>query len=251
MKVTATIQARTGSSRLPGKVLMDIGGKQMLLWQVERIKRARLVDEIIIATSLSRSDDAIESFCFDHDIKCFRGSENDVLDRLANCIRKNNIDIHLECYGDSPFIDPQIIDEIIGFYFKKNIPNGYFSSALETTYPPGMEVTIYKGDILIEVDSLVAKDDHLREHVGYNITRFSDKYPLISILAPDYLYNPNIYLEVDTQEDIDVLRNIANHFQKNKKDHFSLIEILNFLNHNQYLTEKNKLIPRRWKDFRK
>ncbi len=251
MKVTATIQARMGSSRLPGKVLMDICGKPMLLWQVERIRRARLVDEIIIATTFSVADDAIETFCKKNNIKFFRGSENDVLDRVANLIKEKNIDIHVECYGDSPFIDPQIIDESIGFYLKKDIPNGYFSSALETTYPPGMEVTIYRGRMLTEVNNLISKNDPLREHVGYNITRFKDKFPLISILAQDYLYNPDIYLEVDTKEDIEVLREVTKHFLKINKNHFSLIEIINFLNENNYLIEKNKLVERRWKDFRK
>ena len=162
MKVTATIQARMGSSRLPGKVLMDICGKPMLLWQVERIRRARLVDEIIIATTLSESDNEIETFCKINNIRFFRGSENDVLGRIACLISERNIDIHLECYGDSPFIDPQIIDESIGFYLKKNIPNGYFSSSLETTYPPGMEVTIYRGNMLTEVNNLIPKNDPLR-----------------------------------------------------------------------------------------
>ena len=251
MKVTATIQARMGSSRLPGKVLMDICGKPMLLWQVERIRRSRLVDEIIIATTFSKADDAIETFCKKNNIKLFRGSENDVLYRLASLISKENIDIHLECYGDSPFIDPQIIDECIGFYLKKNIPNGYFSSALETTYPPGMEVTIYRGKMLIEVNNLISKNDPLREHVGYNITRFKDKFPLFSLVAQDYLYNPDIYLEVDTKEDIEVLREVTKYFLKINKKHFSFIEIVNFLNENHDLIKKNKFVERRWKDLRK
>ena len=251
MKVTATIQARMGSSRLPGKVLMDICGKPMLLWQVERIRRARLVDEIIIATTLSESDNEIETFCKKNNIRFFRGSENDVLDRISRLISERNIDIHLECYGDSPFIDPQIIDENIGFYLKKNIPNGYFSSSLETTYPPGMEVTIYRGNMLTEVNNLIPKNDPLREHVGYNITRFKDKFPLISVKAQDYLHNPEVYLEVDTKEDIELLRVITKHFLEINKNHFSLIEIINFLNKNKNLIEKNKFVERRWKNFRK
>ena len=87
MNITATIQARMGSSRLPGKVLADICGKPMLLWQIERIKKSRLVDNVVVGTSDSVLDDEIELFCKDNKIDCYRGSETDVLNRISSLLR--------------------------------------------------------------------------------------------------------------------------------------------------------------------
>ena len=99
-----------GSSRLPGKVLKSINDKPMLLWQIERIRRSRLIDNIIVATSNSELDNEIVKLCIENEIQYFRGSENDVLARVANLLEINDVDIHVECYGDSPLIDPQLID---------------------------------------------------------------------------------------------------------------------------------------------
>ena len=116
MNITATIQARMNSKRLPGKVLENIMSKPMLQWQIERLKRSRLVDDIIIATTDSKQDDPIQKLCEKLNIKFYRGSENDVLGRVNNLLQKFDVEIHLECFGDSPLLDPQIIDEFIGFF---------------------------------------------------------------------------------------------------------------------------------------
>ena len=124
MKIIATIQARMGSTRLPGKVLKDICGKPMLLWQVDRIKKSRLIDDVIIATTTSPKDDEIVQFGIKNNIKYYRGSEDDVLNRVASLICKFGIDLHIEFCGDSPLPDPQLIDEFIGYYLK-NQDNRY------------------------------------------------------------------------------------------------------------------------------
>ena len=148
MNITATIQARMNSTRLPGKVLTNIMGKPMLQWQIERLKRSRLIDEIILATTDSYKDDPIQDLCEKLNIKFYRGSENDVLGRVNNLLQKYNVEIHLECFGDSPLIDPQIIDEFIGFFLKKRCEIDFLSSALKSSYPAGMEVSIYNSSIL-------------------------------------------------------------------------------------------------------
>ena len=155
MKIVATIQARMGSTRLPGKVLKDICGKPMLLWQVERIKRSRLIDDVIIATTTSSIDDEIVQFCIENNIKYFRGSEDDVLNRVASLIQKFGIDLHAEFCGDSPLPDPQLIDEFIGYYLKNQDNFDYVSSSMETTYPPGQEITLYRGITLIELNEFM------------------------------------------------------------------------------------------------
>ena len=222
----------------------------MLLWQIERIKRSRLVDRVVVGTSVSSKDDEIARFCDDHKIDCFRGSEDDVLKRISTLLKSYAVDLHVECYGDSPLIDPQIIDEFIGYYLKHFDDADYFSSALETTYPPGLEVTLYDAKVLLQVDEMVSITDPMREHVGYNVTRFPKKFRTYSFKAPPWLYYPNTFLEVDTPEDLDVVRNVVSYFVSLGKDHFSLVEILNLLLENKALFEGNTHIERRWRTLR-
>jgi spore coat polysaccharide biosynthesis protein SpsF len=250
MNITATIQARMGSSRLPGKVLADVCGKPMLLWQVERIRRSRLIDRVVVGTSNSPLDDQIADFCERYDIICYRGSENDVLNRIAWLLRDLSVDLHIECYGDSPLIDPQIIDEYIGYYLKYKNEADYFSSALETTYPPGLEVTLYPANILIELEQQLDSNDPAREHVGYNITRFPKLYRQQTLTAPSWFFEPNIYLEVDTAEDLAMLRAVVGHFVEKGSEHFGLGEILSFLREKPELTKLNNSVERRWKELR-
>ncbi len=249
--VVATIQARMSSSRLPGKVLKKICGKPMLLWQVERIRQSRLIDDVIIGTSISKADDLIANFCFENNIKFFRGSENDVLDRIANLLEKYNVDFHAEFYGDSPLPDPQIIDEIIGFYFKNFDTDNYVSNAIKTTYPPGLEVSIYSSHILKNVNNLVAIDDPLREHVGFNITRFPELYNQISIEAPRRFNFPEIYLEVDTNKDLILIQKIFSYFKSIGFETFGTAQIIEFLQNNPELIKINNEENRRWKEFRR
>ncbi len=249
MNITATIQARMGSSRLPGKVLKIVNNKPLLLWQVERIKNCRLIDNIIIATSTSKLDDQIVEFCLKNNIEFFRGSENDVLERVANLLEERKVDIHVECYGDSPLIDPRIIDESIALFFKYKNKADYFSSSLKTTYPPGLEVTIYFASILIEVNKRISKDDPLREHVGFNITRFSE-FKLFSFEAPLQLNKPDLYLEVDTIEDFKLIKHVINHFIKIKKENFTAYDLVEYFEKNAELASINNNVERRWKSFR-
>jgi spore coat polysaccharide biosynthesis protein SpsF len=250
MNITATIQARMSSSRLPGKILADLCGKPMLQRQIERIKRSRLIDNIVVATTTSKADDVVESFCLQNNYNYYRGSENDVLKRIASLLSDKNVEIHVECHGDSPLIDSQIIDEFIGFYLKNKNTVDFCSSTLKTTYPPGFEVTVYPASILIDVDKLIAVDDPMREHVGYNITRFPNRYRLHSLAAPFPLHAPETYLEVDTLEDLDVVRSIFSHFASQDNYNFGLNEILCFLRENPGYVKHNCSIKREWKKLR-
>ena len=250
MRITASIQARLGSTRFPGKVLKTICGKPMLLWQVERIRRSRLVDEVYVATTCLPQDDEIEEFCSKHNILCYRGAENDVLNRIASFIRELNVEIHLECYGDSPLIDPHLIDEFIGYFLKYSGQIDYVSNALKTTYPPGMEVVLYPGHVLDALDRKLSGDDPLREHVGFNITRFPERYRLAGLEAPPCYFRPNIYLEVDTQNDFEVVSRVVSYFVEQNCECFTLSQIIHFLDQSPKLTALNSSIERRWKPLR-
>jgi spore coat polysaccharide biosynthesis protein SpsF len=251
MKIVASIQARLGSTRLPKKVLKEINGKPMLLRQVERLRSSRLVDEVIVATTVNPNDDEIVVFCKDYGIKYFRGSEDDVLNRISSLILENEVDIHVECFGDSPFTDPHIVDEVVGYYLKYQDKYDFVSNSLSTTYPPGLEVLVYSGKSLIKADSLVEKNDPLREHVSIHITQKPEVFRIKNLEAPEYYSFPEVYLEVDTPEDFEVVSTIFKYFDEQGNSHFSLAQILDFLKENQELVSINSEVERRWKQFRK
>lgn len=250
MKIVASIQARLGSSRLPGKVLKEICGKPMLHWQVERIRRSRLIDNVVIATSTNPLDDEIEAFCHENSIDCYRGSEDDVLNRIASLIRDLNVNLHVECYGDSPLTDPQLIDEFIGYYLKYQDQVDFVSSTIKTTYPPGLEVVVYPGTVLDKLEQELPSNDPMREHVGYNITRFPDTFRLISMEAPPWFHQPDVYLEVDTAADFQVMQYVIGYFVEKGMEHFTLAQVLDMLRSNPKLTLLNSREERRWKTLR-
>ena len=239
-----------GSSRLPGKVLSDICGKPMLVWQIERLQRSSFINEIVVATSIKPEDQDIVEVCKNLDIKYYRGSEDDVLDRVASLLDLYPQYLHLECFGDSPLIDPFIIDEFIAYFFDNCSSNNYLSNSLVSTYPSGMEVILYMCESLIQVNKLIAKNDPYREHVGFNLTRFPDLFPQINLKAPSELSFPDLYLEVDEDCDLLLITAIVEHFVANNYLNFSLSDIIDFLKNNQTLSESNIHIERRWKNLR-
>ena len=244
--ITATIQARLGSQRLPGKVLKPILDKPMLAHQIERIRGARLIDQIIIATSTSPDDDAIAELGARMGVSVFRGSEQDVLGRVAAALQHYNVDIHVEMLGDSPLADPHLIDEVIGFYLKYQDKYDFVSNDLKVTYPPGMEVKIYQAEALIDISRQVSEDDPLREHVSYHIASHPEKYRLRNLEAPERYRFPEIYLEVDTKEDFKVIESIFGALYP-EDSLFSLSRILNFIQNNKEITMTNGDVHRRWK----
>lgn len=249
MRVTATIQARLGSSRLPGKVLKDICGRPMLAIQIERILRSRLVDEVIVATSVDPRDDAIADLAKSLGVGCFRGSEDDVLGRIAALIRAHDVDLHVELIGDSPLSDPQIIDEMIGVFLKADGAYDYVSNGTEVSYPSGMEVNVYPGRVLLDAESRIAQDDPLREHVDIHISK-NDRYRRLVVKAPPWFRRPDVFLEVDTPKDFEMMSALIGHFLERGLSHFGLGQILDYLDARPDLAALNRDEPRRWWAFK-
>ena len=250
MNVVATIQARMGSRRFPGKVMKEILKKPLIQWQIERLKKSKFIKKIVVSTSKNSKDDGLYNFCKNKiKVDVYRGSENDVLGRIANTVKKFKADIHVECFGDSPLIDPKLVDEFI-YQFKRSKID-CITNTLLTSFPPGQEVMIYKGSKLLELNQLVSQKDPLREHVGYNFTRFKKKFSIKNIIAPKKYNFPNICMEVDEPIDLKFIKNIFVHFSKKKIKFFDLDEILNFLNKRKDLLSINKKVFRRWKKLRK
>jgi spore coat polysaccharide biosynthesis protein SpsF len=150
MKIGAIIQARMGSTRLPGKVMLKIKDKTVLGHVVERVKQSKLINEIIIATTINESDDIIVKESLNLGLKVFRGDENDVLSRYYFAAKENAIDLIVRITSDCPLIDSKIVDEVISYYISNNydIVTNAGNDFNERTYPRGLDVEIFSFDVL-------------------------------------------------------------------------------------------------------
>ena len=144
MKKTLIIQARMGSSRLPGKVLLDLQGRPVLEWVVRRGAQAAFVDEVLVATTVNVADDPIEKWCLEHGIACFRGSEFDVLDRFYQASLSVHSDLIIRVTADCPLIDPKVIDDTIRHFL--NTGADFTANRLpppwHRTFPIGLDVEV-------------------------------------------------------------------------------------------------------------
>lgn len=249
MKITATIQARMGSSRLPGKVLKKIAGKTILEWQVQRIKKSNLIDKIILATSTSYEDEILLEEADRLNIEIFRGSENNVLERVHAAFFSSSSDIHVEFYGDSPFIDSYLIDQTIE-YLLQNINNkDYVTTSMKTTYPPGLEVTAYKAFCLDKAQKLIGINDPLREHVTPNILKVKE-VRFENLEAPKEYYYPEYYFEIDYKEDLLMLKELIPIVVSKYGENFSAKDLIITAHENPKTLKLNSELHRNWKQFR-
>jgi spore coat polysaccharide biosynthesis protein SpsF len=216
MKVVAIIQARTGSTRLPGKVLKKINGITMLERVVERVKLSKEIDDLTIATSIEKNDDKIEALAKRFGVKCFRGNHHDVLDRYYKCAKKNKVDIIVRITADCPLISPHVIDKVIKAYFSKKVD--YALAMVKETpksYPKGSSVEVFSFKKLKEIYRK-AKTKEQREHVTIYFVDNSSKYKILWVEAEPELMRPNYRLTVDTKEDLELIRKIYSFFPANK-----------------------------------
>ena len=161
MKVVAVIQARMGSTRLPGKILMDLCGAPMLQHVVERVRAASTIAEVIVATTDLPEDDATEAWCRSAGVTCFRGSENDVLDRFYQAVQPTDAGAVARFTADCPLLDPAIIDLIIGQFLERQPDCDY---AVTHRYPRGLDTEVFKRSALEQAWRDDA-DPAWREHV--------------------------------------------------------------------------------------
>lgn len=214
MSTAIVVQARMGSTRLPGKVLKDVAGRPMLSYQMERLRRVKRAERIVVATTDQPADDAVERFCQKEKIACVRGSEHDVLARYHLAIERFPADVVVRITADCPLIDPAIVDEAIAAY-----EPDYVSNMLETTYPYGMAVEVFSAQALREAHR-EAKDPAEREHVTPFIYRHPERYRLRSLtMAPNLSHHR---WTVDTPEDFELVSRLL----KTLKPHFTLQDVL-------------------------
>ncbi len=162
MNTAAIIQARMGSTRLPGKMLMNIAGKPAIEHVIERIRQAKRVEQIVLATTTAPADDALCRWAKEREVLVYRGSEQDVLDRYYQCAKEYGARVVVRLTGDCPLLDPEIIDAVIGVFEDGNCD--YASNIHPPSYPDGLDVEVFSFQAL-EKAWTEAKFPSEREHV--------------------------------------------------------------------------------------
>jgi spore coat polysaccharide biosynthesis protein SpsF len=246
MKIVATVQVRMGSLRLPGKALIPVLGKPLLGHLLDRLALCRRLDEIVVATSTLPENDLIERYCTQRGTICYRGSEEDVLGRMLEALRSRYATIGVEVFGDCPLIDPMLVDEMID-RFQSDPALDWIGNDLVTSYPPGMEVEVFKVSSLADSDGRTA-DPKIREHGTLFMRQHPELYKICNVEAQGKLRRPELELEVDTAEDLEVIATVLKFFSHNRG--FSLAEMIDFMDTNPCLKEMNASVQRRWKEFR-
>jgi spore coat polysaccharide biosynthesis protein SpsF (cytidylyltransferase family) len=238
MKTLAILQARTSSSRLPGKVLRPILGEPMLFRQIERIRRARRIDRLIVATSIDRSDDVLASECAIRDIECTRGSLTDVLDRFVCGARAYGPDIVVRLTGDCPLADPELIDAILVRFEVGDLD--YLTNADPPTYPDGLDVEAMKFSGLL-VAHHEAKLPSEREHVTSFLRAHPERFRLGNLRSPHDL--SAMRWTVDEPQDFEFVSAVYEGIYPGKPN-FTTADVMEFLDANPQLQLINSSIER-------
>lgn len=235
-KIVSTIEARFASTRLPGKTLLKICGRPTLELIIERLKRSKFIDEVVVATTVNPDCDPIVDLAKKSEVGCYRGSEDDVLERVLEAAKHYKADIIVEITGDETLIDPKIVDQVIEFYLKNDFD--YVSNILNRCYPRGLDTQVFATSILEEVSRLT--DDPVdRENVSLYIYEHHQRYSLGSIEAPEELNHPDWRWTLDTKEDFEFLKTVYEALYPAKKD-FDSYDVLEFIKKNPHVLEINK-----------
>jgi spore coat polysaccharide biosynthesis protein SpsF len=237
MKCTAVIQARMASTRLPGKVLMDLSGRPMLAQQLRRVRECMRIEGIVVATTDRPVDDPIVDLCIREGVHYFRGSETDVLSRFAGAAQMAKADVIVRMTADCPLIDPQVTDRLIDELVSGDTVCDYASNVIQRTYPRGLDVEAFTLETLMRVNRLAASP-MAREHVTLFI--YSDRPDLFRCCSiADDTDNSDLRWTVDTMDDLRLMRIL---FERLNLGEISVPyrEIVSYVREHPELTEINK-----------
>lgn len=233
VKCLAVLQARTSSSRLPGKVLMPILGRPMLMRQIERLARCARLDRLTVATSAHPSDDALAGLCREEGVDCFRGSLDDVLDRFVQAAKPYGPEVVVRFTGDCPLTDPLVIDSTIDHFYAGNYD--YASNCLPPTFPDGLDVEVMRFACLGQAHKEAILPSH-REHVTPFLRAYPDRFRLGNYASP--VDRSSMRWTVDESEDFEFVKLVYERLYPAKPD-FSTDDILSLLERSPELRQIN------------
>lgn len=236
--IVGIIQARMGSTRLPGKIMLEVAGKSMLEHMIERISLSKKMDKIIVATTKNKIDDVIEKICKKNKIQYLRGSEQDVLSRFKDAADITNASTIVRLGADSPLLDATIIDDVIDCYEKNHYD--YVSNLFPrpATYPDGVMVEVFSSKILENADKNAKKPSE-REHVTFYIWMQPKKFKIHRV---DFKIDLSKYrFNLDYKEDYELIKKIFENLLPIKK-FFQMNDIIEWLKKNPQVFEINSHI---------
>lgn len=243
MNIHAIIQARLGSTRLPGKVFMPLGkggkGKPLLWHVVNRLRPSRYVNKIIVATTTAPADIEIMDWCKSEKIECFMGSENDVLDRYYQCAKSFNSDIVIRITADDPFKDYRLMDKVI-----EKLINDKLDFAVNNkpaSFPEGLDIEVFTFDSLRQA-ALNSQDPFEREHM----TQYMHRHPQLfkSANVKNEQDQSALRWTIDTQEDYNMAIQVYEKLEKADQTPFLTEEIMQLLAQNPQIAEMNSNVKR-------
>jgi len=233
--VVAIIQARMGSSRLPGKSLAEIEKRPMLWHVIQRVKRARMVDRVVVATSTAPADDAIENMCQENGVPCYRGSENDVLDRFYHAALAEKPAKVVRITADCPLIDPEVIDRVVRRFERGDLD--YASNAMVRSYPDGLDTEVFSFSVLERAWHEANKASE-REHVTPYLR--SEKFRTANVENDSTSLHQHYRWTVDEVEDLEFIRAVYKAFRD--RETFGMKDVLELIEKNPGLEKMNSEI---------
>lgn len=229
--IVAILQARMNATRLPGKPLKKVLAKPLLSYELERLKRAKTLDQIVVATTTGPQDQQIVDLCKMENVLVFRGSEEDVLNRYYNAAKQFDADIVVRVTGDCPLIDPEVVDRVVNFYL--NHQYDYVSNTRLLTYPRGLDVEVFSIKLLEKAVS-EAKLPSEREHVTPYFYLHPELFKIGNVACEIDLSKHR--WTVDTEEDFQLITKIIETLYPKKSD-FVMNDVLELLKmHPEWIT---------------
>ncbi|MBI1976792.1 MAG: glycosyltransferase family protein [Candidatus Omnitrophica bacterium] len=237
-KIVAIIQARMGSARLPGKVMMDVGGKALLGHLIGRLRQVPLIHQVAVATTTDSADAKIVEFCKRAKVNVYQGSESDVLARYIEAGRLFKADVVIRVTGDEPYHDPVIMREFLRAHLNNKEDVEYTCNNFPRTFPYGNTVEIIKFPAL-ERAARMGLQPQDREHVTFYIHQHPAEFKIQNIQAQGKLKRPDIRYCVDTQADLNLIRTVFDHLGK-KTPYFTMEQIIDLLDQHDEIRQINR-----------
>jgi spore coat polysaccharide biosynthesis protein SpsF len=238
MKIIAIIQAHMGSTRLPGKVLRDLGGRTMLARVVRRAQRASLLNEVTVACSTLPQDDVIVQECDALGIRWYRGSDSDVLDRFHGAASAFESEAVVRITSDCPLIEPEIVDQVIDAFLRSDAD--YASNTIDRSYPRGLDTEVFKKSCLDRAWK-EGHEAHHRVHVTPYLYEMPKLFKNVQVRGETDL--SDLRWTVDTKEDYDFASAVFSHF--GNRDDFAWRDVLTLLEAQPQLSAINQHIQQK------
>ena len=236
--ILTIVQARVGSSRLPGKVLLPLAGRLLLVRMVERVRRAHRAGTVVVATTTEAADDAVAACCAAHGIACFRGDALDLLDRHYQTARHFGADVVLKIPSDCPLIDPAVIDQVLGVYLKKPDQYDFVSNLHPATFPDGNDVEVMRFEAL-QTAWHTARRPLEREHTTPYFWENPDRFRLANVAwATGQDLSMSHRWTIDYPEDYEFIKAVYEALHPSKPD-FGLDDILRLLENRPDIAQLN------------